>query len=643
MNKTLRNLALVALAAAPFSAFAEIVGDGSAKNPYQIATAEDLCEAYKLTKAGEMVYFVQTADIDMSNVKEYTPVVGYDAATYDRPLNYDGRNHVISNFAPTTDEFAAGGIYNYGQSVFGVFSGELKNLGIVDMNISAAGGRCGAIGGYLGQSAAGVEVTKVSNVYVTGKVNGGGSNYSGGLFGTTGTAVELTNCFVNVEMNGVEGGLNGALAGRLNNPTTIKNCYIAGKVSGNATLVCAANKGAVTVDGFVLFNDGSDETGLVADNVTGEVVMANTSATQSAGVDLVKSWAAFSTTEEIDGLPALNYALSGSGIQADPYQINCPEDLCNAYRFVNCDGGEFWFVQTADLDMEGYEDYHALAGYNGSYKAILHYDGQCHVIKNFVPNTEVGAVAGTDYYYCTSLFGIPSGEISNLGVIDAYVATAQGAGILGAYAGHGDGDALILENVFVTGEVVGDGGYTGGMFGTTGNTVTMTNCFANVKVSGGTYTAGLVGRVRNEINLERVYVAGSVEGNDPYLALGTDKAPVYNAYQVVAFNEGAEAAVPADMEKGDEEIFVAQGKMAIDMIEEVMEWEGFTAELYNGYPMLEGFDFGTTAIFDATVGEVEAEGPAVYYNRQGVQVANPENGVYIVRRGNKVTKELIRK
>ncbi len=38
----------------------------------------------------------------------------------------------------------------------------------------------------------------------------------------------------------------------------------------------------------------------------------------------------------------------------------------------------------------------------------------------------------------------------------------------------------------------------------------------------------------------------------------------------------------------------------------------------------------------------EVEAPAVYYNLQGVEVANPENGIYVVRRGNKVTKEVIR-
>ncbi|MDE5555399.1 MAG: hypothetical protein K2J10_09490, partial [Muribaculaceae bacterium] len=373
--------------------------------------------------------------------------------------------------------------------------------------------------------------------------------------------------------------------------------------------------------------------------------MANTTATEAAGVELVKSWAAFSATEEVDGLPALNYALSGAGTQADPYQIACAEDLANAYRFVNCNGGSFWFVQTADIDMSEIEDYHALAGYNGTYKAILHYDGKNHIIKNFVPNTENGGVAGTDYYYCTSIFGIPSGEIRNLGVVDAYVVTAQGAGILGAYAGHSDGGALVLENVFVTGEVVGEGGYTGAMFGTTGKTVSMDNCFVNVTVSGKACTAGVIGRVRNEVNLANFYVAGSVAGDAPCLVLGTDKTPEVFFENVIAFNTGSDVAVAEAIEVPyySEEVVVATEETKAALIAEVAGWDGFSDKIYEGYPMLEGFELGTSAIFDATVGEVEANGPAVYYNLQGVQVANPENGVYIVRRGNKVTKELIRK
>ncbi len=38
----------------------------------------------------------------------------------------------------------------------------------------------------------------------------------------------------------------------------------------------------------------------------------------------------------------------------------------------------------------------------------------------------------------------------------------------------------------------------------------------------------------------------------------------------------------------------------------------------------------------------EENAPAEYYNMQGVRVANPDNGIYIVRRGSKVSKTVIR-
>lgn len=34
--------------------------------------------------------------------------------------------------------------------------------------------------------------------------------------------------------------------------------------------------------------------------------------------------------------------------------------------------------------------------------------------------------------------------------------------------------------------------------------------------------------------------------------------------------------------------------------------------------------------------------PAEYFNLQGVRVANPENGLYIVRQGGKVSKQLVK-
>ena len=59
-----------------------------------------------------------------------------------------------------------------------------------------------------------------------------------------------------------------------------------------------------------------------------------------------------------------------------------------------------------------------------------------------------------------------------------------------------------------------------------------------------------------------------------------------------------------------------------------------------------GWTYVTTvqsAIEDIVSDSVNSEEAPVYFNLQGVQVANPENGIYIVRRGNTVTKEYIRK
>lgn len=45
---------------------------------------------------------------------------------------------------------------------------------------------------------------------------------------------------------------------------------------------------------------------------------------------------------------------------------------------------------------------------------------------------------------------------------------------------------------------------------------------------------------------------------------------------------------------------------------------------------------------ESAIADEDSDAEAVYYNLQGIQVTNPSNGIYIVKRGQKVTKELIR-
>lgn len=54
------------------------------------------------------------------------------------------------------------------------------------------------------------------------------------------------------------------------------------------------------------------------------------------------------------------------------------------------------------------------------------------------------------------------------------------------------------------------------------------------------------------------------------------------------------------------------------------------------------FTVGDSAGIDNIIADEDADAPAVYYNLQGVEVANPDNGIYVVRRGNKVTKEIVK-
>lgn len=64
----------------------------------------------------------------------------------------------------------------------------------------------------------------------------------------------------------------------------------------------------------------------------------------------------------------------------------------------------------------------------------------------------------------------------------------------------------------------------------------------------------------------------------------------------------------------------------------------------------EGYKFtldvvnGTLTVGEASAASIVSSenAPAVYYNLQGVEVANPQNGLYIVKRGNTVTKQVIR-
>ena len=85
----------------------------------------------------------------------------------------------------------------------------------------------------------------------------------------------------------------------------------------------------------------------------------------------------------------------------------------------------------------------------------------------------------------------------------------------------------------------------------------------------------------------------------------------------------------------------ADGKLSIKMTQQGL------ADNQNRFAF-KNFDLlykgnGSSGIEGVGINTVDADAPAEYYNMQGIRVAEPTTGLYIVRQGNKVSKQLIRK
>ena len=62
------------------------------------------------------------------------------------------------------------------------------------------------------------------------------------------------------------------------------------------------------------------------------------------------------------------------------------------------------------------------------------------------------------------------------------------------------------------------------------------------------------------------------------------------------------------------------------------------ASIYEGKKDIGAYEFNPNGVYAITV---EADGPVRYYNLQGIEVANPSNGIFIRRQGNKANKVIL--
>lgn len=206
-------------------------GDGTAQNPYQIATVEDF-KALSGMPIHWSCHFILTSDIDLSGISfTAAPIAPYTTLNsrefQGMPFMgvFDGNGHHICNLtipAPTKDYIG----------LFGCISGGLvKNLGLNNVKIEGRN--------YVG-SLAGVNSGMIVNCFSDGDIKGYGT--VGGLIGFAGysyfryqpaslLSCDVINCYstCSVKGNYTVGGLVGA-----GDYCKIAFCYSTGAVSGQS-------------------------------------------------------------------------------------------------------------------------------------------------------------------------------------------------------------------------------------------------------------------------------------------------------------------------------------------------------------------------------------------------------------------------
>ncbi|MGN7760872.1 S-layer homology domain-containing protein [Paenibacillus sp. 22594] len=243
-------------------------GKGTASDPYQIATADQLNEVRNYMGGG--IYFELTADIDLSSYANWEPIGTYAINNYFYG-NIDGNGFKITNLK----------IDRPGQHYIGLFGankGIITNIILEVIEVKADQ----FVGGLVGFNDSGT----ISNSYTAGSVSG--FSTVGGLVGYNGSGT-ISNSYAIGSVSG-SGILNFTLGGLVGvSEGTISNCYATGSVSGYDGL-----------GGLVGLNyNGSINTSYATGNVSGTTKIGGLVGHQYAGAS-TDSFYDSDTTKQMD-------------------------------------------------------------------------------------------------------------------------------------------------------------------------------------------------------------------------------------------------------------------------------------------------------------------------------------------------------
>jgi hypothetical protein len=447
----------------------QLKGLGTPADPYLVSNAVEL---------GAMVHYSPyahyrlTASIDLSGIRWGTAVVPWFAGTF------DGDGHTVSHLTIQ------------GASYLGLFGrlehwAEVKNLGVVDVNLTGGS----FAGGLVGYNDLGSTVTRC---YSTGTVSG--TERVGGLVGGNGWYSTVIQCYSIAAVNGTNcvGGLAGGNYGG-----TATQCYSTGIVSGQSSVggLLGSDTGVVTACFWDTQTAGQAKSAAGTGKTTAQMQAVKTFL--DAGWDFVGEIA--NGTSQIwqmgegGGYPVLAVVngygpprLQGSGTPGDPYLIADAIELGAMVHYSSY----AHFRLTASIDLSGIRWGTAvIPWFAGTF------DGSSLTISHLTIR------GGSDL----GLFGQsgPGTEVKDLGVVDVNI-TGSGDDV-GGVVGNNNG---AVTQCYSTGSVNGTS-YVGGLMGN--NTGCAARCYSTAAVSGTLSVGGLLGS--NEFGtVTQCYSTGSVSG-----------------------------------------------------------------------------------------------------------------------------------
>ncbi len=489
-------------------------GDGSASNPYQISTAEQLMsigsDPVLLAKN-----YILTADIDLSGEIFTSAVIAPDINNSNWGFQgtsfigvFEGNGHMITRLSVSSSDQDHVGLF--GQIGSG---GQVINLRLVDLDItgkSCTGGLCGENYGTISQS------------YATGMVTG--DNYTGGLCGFNHGSIN--QCYATAMMTGdaCVGGLCG-----INEEGSIIKSYATNSVTGNSWIggLCGSNYGIIIQSYTTSIVVGSDASvgGLCASNfgaITDSYWDIESSGQSGGGGGWgltrvqMKQAASFagwndgtwmidegvdtprlSWENEAGSIINTNYiarTYAGHGTIEDPYQIVDANDLlCLGRRTPDWNSQ---YILVNDIDLTGVTFTQAvIAGGSGMFTGT--FNGNNHVISHL-------GINGSQQSYI-GFFGQigPGGQVNNLKLTDV---NSIGRDYVGGLCGGNNGT---INQSYVIGAVTGSFVCIGGLCGVNSGTISQ-SCFMGM-VTGSWWVGGLCGS--NEDTIIQTYTIATVTGN----------------------------------------------------------------------------------------------------------------------------------